>query len=194
MVRKQLRLQRAIEAAPGLRRELAMHSDEFRRAFLEANRAYAALGIRYALVGGLAAGAYGAPRVTRDIDFLVGSEAFVHRGPLIAFAVAMPLQAYSVAIDPIPLPEDETQAIALARSLTDPHMDVSLGVEVPMLDATALAYMKLATPRFKDLGDVVAMLLAGTIDRDQLREYVAADPSIEARYEAALEELNREDA
>jgi len=170
-----------------------MHSDEFRRAFLEANRAYAALGIRYALVGGLAAGAYGAPRVTRDIDFLVGSEAFVHRGPLIAFAVAMPLQAYSVAIDPIPLPEDETQAIALARSLTDPHMDVSLGVEVPMLDATALAYMKLATPRFKDLGDVVAMLLAGTIDREQLREYVAADPSIEARYEAALEELNRDE-
>ena len=36
------------------------------------------LGVRHALVGGLAVGAHGYPRATKGVDFLVGDEAFEH--------------------------------------------------------------------------------------------------------------------
>jgi len=37
-----------------------------------AHEAYARLGIRHALIGGMAVGVHGHPRATKDIDFLVG--------------------------------------------------------------------------------------------------------------------------
>jgi hypothetical protein len=49
------------------------------RALSVASATLSELGVRHALVGGLAVGAWGYPRNTRDIDFLVGEEAFVHR-------------------------------------------------------------------------------------------------------------------
>ena len=41
-----------------------------------ASDALTALGIRHVVVGGLAVGANGYPRATKDVDFLVGDEAF----------------------------------------------------------------------------------------------------------------------
>ena len=38
------------------------------------------IGVRHALVGGLAVGAHGYPRATKNVDFLVGEEAFLHHG------------------------------------------------------------------------------------------------------------------
>jgi hypothetical protein len=40
------------------------------------SRTLTALGIPHALIGGLAVGVYGHPRATKDVDFLVGTEAF----------------------------------------------------------------------------------------------------------------------
>ena len=59
----------------GLQSQLEMLSDSMREAVLAAFDAYAALGVPFALVGGLAAGAHGRPRFTKDVDFLVGDEA-----------------------------------------------------------------------------------------------------------------------
>jgi hypothetical protein len=45
--------------------------------------------VRHVLVGGLAVGAHGFPRATKDVDFLVGDEAFErHAGGLVTFARA----------------------------------------------------------------------------------------------------------
>src|ERR1700685_1991576 len=45
-------------------------------------------GIPHALAGGLAVGAYGYPRTTEDVDFLVGDEAYVmHGGGLVTLKV-----------------------------------------------------------------------------------------------------------
>ena len=41
-----------------------------------ASEALALASVRHVVVGGLAVGACGYPRATRDVDFLVGSEAF----------------------------------------------------------------------------------------------------------------------
>src|SRR6185436_8535667 len=71
---------------------------------LDAMRASAAeltrLGVRHWLVGGLAVGAYGYPRATKDVDFLVGDEAFEHHaGGLVTMKPGVPIQANGIIVD-----------------------------------------------------------------------------------------------
>lgn len=166
-----------------------MLSEPMREAVLAACAAYAELGVPYALVGGLCAGAFGRPRFTKDIDFLVGEQAFQKRGLVISFALPMPLQAGDVAIDPIPLPEEPARRAVLAEALAHPEIDTTTGLAVPMLAPTWLAYMKLASPRGKDRDDVVGMMQAGNVDLEALRRATSGDPPLEARLEEALREL-----
>jgi hypothetical protein len=170
-----------------------MLSEPMRAAVIAASAAYAALGVRYALVGGLAAGVHGEPRFTKDIDFLVGDEAFVRSGMIVSFAKPMPLQAGDVAIDPIPLPDDPRRKAILDAALSRVMHDESAGVSVPVLDATALSFMKLASPRAKDLSDVVAMLRSGAADLAQLTRDTEGDPALRTRLDAAVAELRADD-
>lgn len=187
MVRNQLGLGKR-ELGKGLAAVLALLPEPVRVAFFAANEAYAALGVRYALVGGIAAGAYGEPRFTKDIDFLVGDEAFVKSGLVVSFAKPMPLEAAGVAIDPIPLPEEPRRHAHLEHALAHPVVDLSTGVAVPMLPALALAYMKLASPRGKDRSDIVAMLEAGAVELDALLALTEDDALLRERLEAARAE------
>jgi hypothetical protein len=59
---------------------------------------------------------------------------------------------------------------------------------IPILQATWLAYMKLASPRAKDKMDVVAMLRAGTVDQSALEPSIANDAELWERYQAAVAE------
>jgi len=43
------------------------------------------LGVRHALIGGLAVGVHGHVRATKDVDFLVGGEAFASMSPRLVF-------------------------------------------------------------------------------------------------------------
>ncbi len=188
MVRNQLGLKRRAPGA-GLQSQLAMLSDPMREAVLAACAAYAELGVPFALVGGLAAGALGRPRFTKDIDFLVGPEAFRKSGLIISFALPMPLQAGDVAIDPIPLPEEPARRAVLAAALSSAELDTTTGQPVPILAATWLAYMKLASPRGKDRDDIVGMMQAGNVDMPALESAVRGDDVLEGRLREALAEL-----
>lgn len=195
MVRKQLRLKRHEELGQGLRSVVKLLAPDMEQALLAANEAYARLGVRYVLVGALASGAHGRPRNTSDIDFLVGDEAFERSGVIISFKQGMPLQAGERAIDPIPLPVEPVRHRLLDAAMNEPVIDSSLGAKVPMLSATALAYMKLASPRAKDLGDVVDMLRAGSVKLDELEAAVTmdGDERMAARLTAALSEAATEE-
>ena len=57
------------------------------------------LNVRYALVGGLAVGAHGYVRATKDVDFLVGEEAFEHHGLLVTFKSGIPIEVDGIKID-----------------------------------------------------------------------------------------------
>jgi hypothetical protein len=166
-----------------------MLSDAMREAVLAACDAYAALGVSFALVGGLAAGAHGRPRFTKDVDFLVGDEAFTKSGLVVSFAKPMPLQAGDVAIEPIRLPEEPGRKAVLQRALDNVEFDTSTGRRIPMLHATWLSYMKLASPRGKDRDDIVGMMLAGRVDRAALENAVQGDRVLEERLAQALAEL-----
>ena len=72
------------ETTPDLRLLENVVAPRVLAAMRTASGALTSLGVRHALAGGLAVGAYGYPRNTQDVDLLVGDEAFErHAGGLV---------------------------------------------------------------------------------------------------------------
>lgn len=138
-----------------------------------ASRALTRLGVRHTLVGGLAVGAHGYPRATKDVDFLVGEEAFEHHeGGLVTMKPGVPIQVAGVAVDFLSIGPDER------------HLEAALADEI--VAAPALVYLKLKSPRSKDRSDVIEMVKAG-LDVEQAREYLAAHkPELLPKLEEAV--------
>jgi len=90
--------------------------------------------VRHVVVGGLAVGANGFPRATRDVNFLVGDEAFErHAGGLVTLRSGVPFQVNKVAVDFIGPEADEV------------FLDASLEAEpCSMIEGPPLVYMKLS--------------------------------------------------
>ena len=65
-----------------------------------ASEALTLANVRHVVVGGLAVGAYGYPRATGDVAFLVGAEAFHHHAVgLVTMRPEVPFQVNGVAVD-----------------------------------------------------------------------------------------------
>jgi hypothetical protein len=129
-----------------------------------ASAALAKAGIRHVVVGGLAVGANGYPRATKDAHFLVGEEAFTHHaGGLVTMNPALPIEVNGVPIDYLSARSGEEH---LASALTQPP---GAFVDVPRL-----VYMKLRASRLRDRGDVAGLIHAG-IDVDACRAYLVAN-------------------
>ena len=128
------------------------------------------LGVRHTLVGGLAVGANGYPRATKDVDFLVGEEAFEHHeGGLVTMKPGMPIQVAGVAVD------------FLTIGAGEEHLVAALSDEVAA--APPLVYLKLKSPRSKDRTDVIELVKAG-IDVDCVRAYLASnEPGFVAKFD-----------
>src|SRR3990172_9481332 len=113
-----------------------------------ASEALTLANIRHVVVGGLAVGANGYPRATKDVDFLVGDEAFNHHpGGLVTMNSAIPIEVNGVAIDYLSArPGEDHLALALA--------------EPPgaFIDVTRLVYMKMRASRMQDRADVVGLV------------------------------------
>jgi hypothetical protein len=133
-------------------------------------------GVRHVVVGGLAVGAHGFPRATRDVDFLVGDEAFErHDGGLVTLRPGVPFQVNGVAVDF--LSPDPAEAF-LADALAAPAGS--------FIDAPALIYLKLKSPRHKDRTDVIE-LIKGGVDVDPCRSYLDAHaPALRPAFESAV--------
>ena len=133
-------------------------SDRVLDAMRVASEALTRLRVRHTLVGGLAVGAYGYPRATKDVDFLVGPEAFEHhaRG-LVTLKPGMPIQVAGVAVDFLSIGDDEAH---LEQALSD-----------TIASSGALVYLKLKSPRSKDRVDVIEMIKAG-MNTSETRAYL----------------------
>lgn len=132
-------------------------------AWRTASEALRRAGIPHVVVGGLAVGANGYPRNTKDVDFLVGDGAFVHHlGGIVTMNPALPIQVNGVAIDYLsPRAGEEHLAAALAAPPGS------------FIDVPRLVYMKLVAGRLRDRGDVAGLINAGA-DVDKCRAYLAA--------------------
>ena len=119
--------------------------------------------VRHVVVGGLAVGANGHPRATKDVDFLVGAEAFVnHPNGLMTLRPEVPFQVNGVAIDLLSPEPDEA---FLEEVLAQPPGSI--------MQAPPLVYMKLKASRLKDRSDVVE-LIKSSIDVGVCRSYLEA--------------------
>jgi len=150
-----------------------------------ASKRLSGLGIRHALVGGLAVGAHGFPRATKDINFLVGDEAFEHHeGGIITMKAGVPIQIGGVLVDLLSAqPED--------GALRDIPV-TSAGEEVPVAPVEALVHLKLKSPRMKDASDVIELLKAG-IDQARCRAWLQANASaLLPRFEELVERAEKE--
>ena len=144
------------------------------------------LGIRHALVGALGVGAHGYPRATKDVDFLVGDEAFQqHAGGLVSITAGVPIQVGDVPVDPLSLRSDEPHLLeALAQAV------VSGGVPVAPLDP--LVYLKLKSPRRRDAADVVELLRVAPYP-DRIRHYLATHaPTLVNKFDALAAEAQEQ--
>lgn len=152
-------------------------------AWKAASEALARAGVRHVVIGGLAVGANGHPRATKDVDFLVGDEAFHHHpGGLVTMNPAIPIAVNGVAIDYLsPRPDEAHLAVALAAP------------PGTFIDPAQLIYMKLRAARMQDRADVVALVKTG-LDIDACRSYLSTNaPALVAMFDdlvakAALEQ------
>jgi hypothetical protein len=125
-----------------------------------------ASGVPYALAGALAVGAHGYPRASKDVDFVVGPEAFiVHGGGVVTIDPRVPIRVGDVPVDPISVGPDENHLLEAVKGAP-----VSRGI--PVLPIEALVYMKLKSPRRKDAVDVVELVKAGA-PTERIVEYLA---------------------
>lgn len=132
-------------------------------AWKTASAALARAGVRHLVIGGLAVGANGYPRATRDVDFLVGDEAFTHHpGGLVTMNPALPIEVNDVPIDYSYPRRDEGHLSAALAAASGAFVDVP-----------RLIYMKLKASRLRDRGDVVGLLNAG-LDVGACRAYLTA--------------------
>jgi hypothetical protein len=134
------------------------------------------MGVPFVAIGGIAVGAYGAPRATKDVDFLVGEEAFEHHGPLVSFRPGLPIFSGDVSVDPVSIGRGEEFLIEAFE-----HPFMSRGV--PVIGLPALIYLKLSAGRHGDLADVARLLNAG-IDERPVRQYLSEHaPDLISRFE-----------
>ena len=145
-----------------------------------------ACGIRHALAGALAVGAHGYPRASKDVDFVVGDEAFTfHAGGIVTVNPDIPIRVGHVAVDPISVGTDEPHLMEAVQ-----RAPVSHGVAV--LPVEALVYMKLKSPRRKDAADVVELVKAG-VDTAKISNYLArVAPDLTGKFKTLILEADAE--
>jgi len=142
-------------------------------AWKAASEALARAGVRHVVIGGLAVGANGYPRATKDVDFLVGDEAFSHHaGGLVTMNPAIPIAVNGVAIDYLsPRPGEDHLAAAL------------VAVPGTFIDVARLVYMKIKASRLQDRADIAGLVKTG-LDVDVCRAYLSANaPELVASFD-----------
>jgi hypothetical protein len=139
--------------------------------------------VRHALIGGLAVGAYGYVRATKDVDFLVGEEGYErHGGGIVTFRPGIPILVDGVPIDTL---TDE----ALEEEIDKPRETEG----IPIVDPEALVYLKLKAHRRRDKEDIIELLKLG-IDDKPIRTYLRKlAPELLDRFEALVEAADEQE-
>lgn len=133
---------------------------------INTSRKLTELAIPHAPIGGLAVGLHGHPRATKDVDFLVGDQAFERITPVLVYREELSEIIRMGVVDLMGVPPRHGE---LRDVLALPEAN-----EIPVVPAPALVLLKLLAGRPQDLADVDALLKSG-VDvfeaRDYLREH-----------------------
>ncbi len=117
---------------------------------IDASRRLAELGVPHALIGGLAVGLHAQPRATKDVDFLVGDEAFEQTEPLLVYRRELRELVRVGVIDLMPLPAGHAEMSA--------QLAIPSGDEIPVIGPEGLILLKLLANRPQDRADISALI------------------------------------
>lgn len=120
------------------------------------------LGIPHVLIGGLAVGVHGHPRATKDVDFLVGVEAFESVEPFLVYREELKELVRIGETDIMSVP-DAYPSLAEELRLED---------EVPIISLQGLVLMKLDANRPRDREDVRVLLEQSPNRIREVRDYL----------------------
>jgi len=138
------------------------------------------LGVPHALIGGLAVGLNGHPRATRDVDYMVGDEAFEATEPLLVYREELKDLVTMGVVDLLAVPP---RYPVLAEQLRVPEPG-----EIPVVAVEALVLLKLDANRPQDRADVTRLVRAGA-DPLSIREYLKDNaPDLVSGFLELLEE------
>jgi hypothetical protein len=130
---------------------------------VEVSRRLTTAGVPHALIGGLAVGLYASPRHTKDVDFLVGAEAFGKMKPLLVYREELADLVAIGFVDLLALPDGHLHMVEDLR--------VPQAGEIPVVSAEALVLLKLLAWRPQDRADIAALIRAG-VDPDSVISYL----------------------
>lgn len=135
------------------------------------------LGVPHALIGGIAVGLHGHVRATRDVDFLVGKEAFERTHPLLVFREEL---GELVRIG-------HTDLMSVPPAFPGLEEELSLGEPIPVISLPALILLKLDAFRPRDREDVRQLLTGQPGDVREVRDYLVSHaPHLVPRLAEAL--------
>jgi len=120
------------------------------------------LGIPHVLIGGLAVGVHGHPRGTKDVDFLVGVEAFESVEPILVYREELKELVRIGETDIMSVPDAYP---GLAGELRLEH-------DVPVISFRGLVLMKLDANRPRDREDVRVLLERSPKRIREVRDYL----------------------
>ncbi len=146
-----------------------------------------ACGVRHAVVGGIAVVVYGWPRFTKDIDVLVGPEAYERLGGgEERLRDELPRSLGGVEIDYLPV---SVGGVFLEVAFTRPVMSDG----VPIAPAEVVVCTKLLRHAMRDRADIVEILKAGLIDRASVRGFLSEHtPMLLRRWDALATQADEE--
>ena len=164
-----------------LKEALDFVAPNVRNAAVDTSAQLERLGIRRALAGGLAVGAYGYIRNTAYVDFLVGDEAFEHHGSLVTFKAGVPIEVNGIRIDYL-------SPAGLGPQLEEVFETAPVSDGLAVVPSDVLIYMKLAANRRRDQMDIIELIRAGA-DSNLARSYLERYASdLVSRFEGLLKE------
>jgi hypothetical protein len=141
-------------------------------AALRASNALSDIGVRHALIGGLAVGAYGYVRATRDIDFLLHDEGFEHRSSgILTLKAGVPIESNGVRVDTLSEPDVNVES---ASTFVWPGGRM---IPIPVLHLGPLVFLKLKAYRRRDQEDVVELLRCG-VNAAEILEYLESKGNV----------------
>jgi len=136
-----------------------------------------ALGVPHVLIGGLAVGLHGHPRATKDVDFMVGNEAFAKVTPLLVYRDEL---KDLVAIG-------FTDIMSVPPGFPSLQGELSTQGHVPVISLPGLILMKLDAFRPRDREDVRTLLIVHPTRLREVRDHLAEHaPHLVSRLAEAL--------
>jgi hypothetical protein len=162
-------------------------SEQLWNALRAASRLLSGNGIRHAVIGGIAVGVYGWQRSTRDVDLLLGSEAWER-------------QSSGALVQRIPLPEfiDEVPIDYLPIDVAGSFLEVAFEHPqwtegLPIAPAEVVVCTKLIRLAMRDQADIVEIVKANRIDRIAVRAFLAEHtPMLVGRWDALVTQAEAE--